>query len=470
MAHNYNELFDKQKKHFIKVVKLDSINDRRRKLRSIKDWIKKNEEEIVQAIHKDFKKPIEEIKFGEIKPVVGEISDALINLRKWTEPKKVDAPLFLLGTNGEIQIDPKGVVLVIAPWNFPFNLTIGPVVSAIAAGNCVVVKPSELTPNTEQLIVKMLGELFEENEVAVVTGDASAGAALLEQPWNHIFFTGSPQVGKIVMRAAAEHLTSVTLELGGKNPAIVDETANAKDAAAKLMWGKCFNAGQSCISPNYVLVHVSKEKRLIEELEKAYNKYYTTDPDKMKSSGDFARIVNNKNYLRVKKMVDDTVAAGGEIVLGGAFDDDQNYISPTFLTNVSVDSPIFQDEIFGPVLPIITYESIDEVFEIINDNEIPLAIYVFSKSSKNIENVLRNTSAGTTGINETTIQFIHPSLPFGGQNHSGIGKAHGAHGFMAFSNERSILKQKVGVTTAKMIYPPYTNLKRKLIDVLTWKM
>ncbi|MBL4703268.1 MAG: aldehyde dehydrogenase family protein, partial [Flavobacteriales bacterium] len=200
MANDFNELFEQQKDHFIKVVRHYSINDRRKKLKSIKDWIRKNENEIVKALHDDFRKPAEEIKFGEIKPVLGEINDALINLRKWSETTKVDVPIFLLGTRGEVRIAPKGVVLVVAPWNFPFNLTIGPLVSAIAAGNCVTVKPSELTPNTEQLIVRMLSELFDEKEIAVVTGDAEVGAALLKHPWNHIFFTGSPQVGKIVMR------------------------------------------------------------------------------------------------------------------------------------------------------------------------------------------------------------------------------------------------------------------------------
>ncbi|MBL4704854.1 MAG: aldehyde dehydrogenase family protein, partial [Flavobacteriales bacterium] len=259
------------------------------------------------------------------------------------------------------------------------------------------------------------------------------------------------------------------LELGGKNPAIVNETANLKDAVEKLMWGKCFNAGQSCISPNYVLVHSSKHDSLVKELERACNKYYSTDPVKMKSDGAFARIVNDRNFQRVKKLVDDTVADGGQVVLGGEMDAKENYISPTFITNVTTDSPIFQEEIFGPVLPIIKYENLEEVIEIINNGEIPLALYVFSKSSRNIDQVLNSTSAGTTGINETTIQFIHPGLPFGGQNHSGIGKAHGKYGFMEFSNERSVLKQKVGATTAKMIYPPYTGLKKKLIDILTWR-
>lgn len=470
MANDFTDLFKRQNAHFQSKIRHQSLTDRRRKLKMMKDWVRKNQEEIIQSIHADFQKSPEEIKFGEIKPVLNEINDALINLRKWSETKKVNTPLFLMGTKGEVVIEPKGVVLVIAPWNFPFMLTIGPVISAIAAGNCITIKPSELTPNTEKLIVKMIRELYDEEEITTVTGDAQVGAALLEQPWNHIFFTGSPQVGKIVMKAAAEHLTSVTLELGGKNPAIVDDTANLKDAAEKLMWGKCFNAGQSCISINYVLVHESQHDELLSELKKAYNKLFSTDKVKMKADKAFARIVNERNYHRVKKLVDDSVDQGAEVFLGGDFDESQNYISPTILTKVTTETAIFQDEIFGPVLPIIKYKDMDQVFDLIHREEIPLALYVFSKSNRNIERVISSTAAGTTGVNETTVQFIHPELPFGGHNFSGIGKAHGHYGFLAFSNERSVLRQKVGVTTAKMIYPPYTELKRKMIDFLTWKL
>ena len=468
--HDYTALFQQQRRHFIKEIKGQSLADRRRKLKKMKDWIKQNQTEIVQSVHADFRKPPEEILFTEIKPVLGEINDALVNLRKWSEPRKVDAPLFLLGTKSEVIVEPKGVVLVIAPWNFPFQLTIGPVISALAAGNCITIKPSELTPNTEALIGKMIAELFNENEVAVVSGNAAVGAALLKQPWNHIFFTGSPKVGKIVMKEAAERLTSVTLELGGRNPAIVDETANTKDAAEKLLWGKCLNAGQSCISINYLLVHESKYDKLLEDLKSAFRKQYNASGNEMKENPAFARIVNHDHFLRIKNLVDDALDGGAELLIGGEFDSTEDFISPTFLTNVSKEAKIFQEEIFGPVLPIFTYQNLEEVFEIINQIEIPLALYLFTKSAKNRDKVMENTTAGTTCINETSLQFIHPSLPFGGHNFSGIGKAHGHYGFQAFSNERAVLKQNVGVTTAKLIYPPFTGLKRKLIDIVTWKM
>jgi aldehyde dehydrogenase (NAD+) len=357
-----------------------------------------------------------------------------------------------------------------APWNFPFNLSIGPLVSALAAGNSVTLKPSELTPFTEKLIVQMLGELFDKNEVAVVTGDAMVGAALLEQPWNHIFFTGSPQVGKLVMEAASKNLSSVTLELGGRNPAIVDSTASVKDAAEKLIWGKCFNAGQSCVSPNYLFVHTSKYDDFLKELKIACEKIFGPDRSQLNNVQTIARIVNNKHYNRIKSLVAATVEEGAEVFLGGNFVDSDNYISPTVLTNVTPESVIFQEEIFGPILPILKYDNWLEVYEVINSGEIPLALYIFSRSNKNIKSVLQNTSAGTSCVNDTTIQFIHPELPFGGHNFSGIGKAHGKYGFLEFSNERSVLRQRIGFTTVKMIYPPYNKLKRKVINILTWRL
>ena len=470
MSNEFTELFQEQRSHFLSVVKHASLAERRKKLLAIKKWIRQNEDHIISTIEADFSKSPEEIKFGEIKPVLSEINEALINLKKWSRRKKVSTPLYLLGTHAEVITEPKGVVLIIAPWNFPFNLSIGPLVSALAAGNSVTLKPSEMTPFTEKLIVQMLGELFVKNEVAVVTGDAEVGAALLEQPWNHIFFTGSPQVGKLVMEAASKNLSSVTLELGGRNPAIVDSTANVKDSAEKLIWGKCFNAGQSCVSPNYLLVHSSKYDDLLKELKIACEKIFGSDNSDLNGIQALARIVNNKHYNRIKSLVDASVAEGAEVFMGGKFIDSDNYISPTVLTNVTPESVIFQEEIFGPILPIMKYDNWPEVFEIINSGEIPLALYVFSRSNKNIKTVFQNTSAGTSCVNDTTVQFIHPELPFGGHNFSGIGKAHGKYGFLEFSNERSVVRQRVGFTTAKMIYPPYTKLKRKIIHFLTWRL
>jgi len=470
MSNEFTELFQDQRSHFLSVKKHVPLSDRRMKLRAIKKWIRDNEDHIIGVIGADFNKSPEEIKFGEIKPVLSEINEALINLKKWSRRKKVNTPLYLLGTHAQVITEPKGVVLIMAPWNFPFNLSIGPLVSALAAGNSVTLKPSELTPFTEKLIVQMLGELFDKNEVAVVTGDAMVGAALLEQPWNHIFFTGSPQVGKLVMEAASKNLSSVTLELGGRNPAIVDSTASVKDAAEKLIWGKCFNAGQSCVSPNYLFVHTSKYDDLLKELKIACEKIFGPDRSQLNNVQTLARIVNNKHYNRIKSLVAATVEEGAEVFLGGDFVDSDNYISPTVLINVTPESVIFQEEIFGPILPIMKYDNWPEVYEVINSGEIPLALYIFSRSNKNIKAVLQNTSAGTSCVNDTTIQFIHPELPFGGHNFSGIGKAHGKYGFLEFSNERSVVRQRIGFTTVKMIYPPYNKLKRKVINILTWRL
>jgi len=469
MSNQFTDLFQKQKNHFLSSVKHEKIADRRNKLRAIKTWMRRNESLIISSIAADFNKSTEEIKFGEIKPVLSEINEALVNLRSWSSPNRVSSPVYLLGVNARVITEPKGVVLIIAPWNFPFNLCIGPMITALAAGNAVTIKPSELTPNTEKLIVQMVKELFDEKEVAVVTGDAEVGAELLKQPWNHIFFTGSPSVGSMVMEAAAKNLSSVTLELGGRNPAIVDSTAHVKDAAEKLIWGKCFNAGQSCVSPNYLFVHVSKYDDLLIELKKAYEKYYGVKPGE---DGDrkIAQIVNNRHFNRIKSLVESAVSEGAEVLFGGEFNDEKNFIYPTILTNVTQDSAVFKEEIFGPVLPIMKYENWSEVFDTINSVEIPLALYIFSRSNRNISTILEHTSAGTSCINETTIQFIHPELPFGGHNHSGIGKAHGHFGFREFSNERSVLKQRIGFTTAKMIYPPYNGLKQRIINFLTWRL
>lgn len=469
MPKRFEDVLLIQRAHFENTIRHESLYERKKKLLKIKQWIKVNEAKIQEAAYLDFKKPPEEVLFSDIKPVLEEIKDALKNLRSWAEDKKVSTPLYLIGSRSKVIKEPKGVCLIIAPWNFPFMLTIGPLISAIAAGNCVVLKPSEVTPHMELLITNMISELFSKEEVAVFTGDAEVSQVLLTFKWDHIFFTGSPQVGKIIMKAAAEHLTSVTLELGGKNPVIIDESANIKDTAEKLIWGKFFNCGQSCISPNYVLVHQKVRQKLTDALVTAFNKIYGSI-ESMNENEAFSRIVDHRHHTRVKLLIDDTIKEGGNVVLGNKIDEADNFISPTILDNITTDSPIFQDEIFGPVLPLLTYNTIEEAFEIINKEEKPLALYVFSSSRKSIKSIIKNTSAGTTAINETTVQFIHPNLPFGGVNYSGLGKAHGKYGFLEFTNERSVFKQRRGFTTVKLIYPPYNKLKRFIIRFLVWRM
>ena len=459
-----NEIFNSQKKHFQNELKTSSINDRLKKLRSIKNWIKNNEKLICEEIYKDFEKGEEEVLLSEIKPIIDEINHNVSQLSVWTKPKRVDTPLAFIGSKSEIHYEPKGVTLIIAPWNYPFNLCIGPLVSAIAAGCSVIIKPSEHTPNTANLISRMMSELFKEEEIAVVQGDVSVSTELLKLPFNHIFFTGSPQVGKIVMKAAAEHLTSVTLELGGRNPTIIDETANLKDVAQKIVWGKFLNSGQTCIAPNYIYVHESQAQKLkdslIEQIEIQYSKLDTTR----------TKIVNSNHFGRLTDLLDKTISAGGKLLYGGEKDGKINFLSPSLISDITIDSPIFKEEIFGPILPILTYSNLEEVIETINKTEKPLALYIFSKSRKNQNYILNNTSSGTTAINETTVQFAQNHLPFGGVNNSGIGKAHGEFGFYEFSNLKSVLKQRVGFTSLKMIYPPYTNFKKKLIRFISFRL
>lgn len=459
-----NEIFNSQKKHFQNELKTSSINDRLKKLRSIKNWIKNNKKLICEEIYKDFEKGEEEVLLSEIKPIIDEINHNVSQLSVWTKPKRVDTPLAFIGSKSEIHYEPKGVTLIIAPWNYPFNLCIGPLVSAIGAGCSVIIKPSEHTPNTANLISRMMSELFKEEEIAVVQGDVSVSTELLKLPFNHIFFTGSPQVGKIVMKAAAEHLTSVTLELGGRNPTIIDETANLKDAAQKIVWGKFLNSGQTCIAPNYIYVHESQAQKLkdslIEQIEIQYSKLDTTR----------TKIVNSNHFGRLTDLLDKTISAGGKLLYGGEKDGKINFLSPTLISDITIDSPIFKEEIFGPILPILTYSNLEKVIETINKTEKPLALYIFSKSRKNQNYILNNTSSGTSAINETTVQFAQNHLPFGGVNNSGIGKAHGEFGFYEFSNLKSVLKQRVGFTSLKMIYPPYTNFKKKLIRFISFRL
>lgn len=470
MANPFQEIRDNQQFYFENTLRKTSVFERKQKLKKVKKWIKVNEANIIKALYDDFKKSPEEVRLADIKPVISEISDALKYLRDWAAPQRVSTPLYLLGSKSHVISQPKGLNLIIAPWNFPFNLTIAPMVSAIAAGNCTVLKPSELTPNCEQLIVRMIAELFPPEEITVITGGVEETTQLLELKWDHIFFTGSPQVGKIVMKAASNHLTPVTLELGGKNPVIVDATANLKDTAQKLIWGKVLNNGQSCVSPNYVLVHAKIKAKLTVELKKEFAKMYGKTKEEVERNNALTRVVNKRHFKRITSLIDSSIKQGANVVIGNSTNPDDNYISPTILDNVTTNSAIFKDEIFGPVLPLMEFQSIDEALSIINKEEAPLALYIFSSSRKNTKNIINNTSAGTTAINETTIQFIHGNLPFGGNGHSGIGRSHGKYGFNAFSNERAILKQRRGFTTIKLIYPPTNKFKRFIVRFMTWRM
>jgi aldehyde dehydrogenase (NAD+) len=463
-ALSFNEiqtLFKNQKENQFKVAN-KPIAERKKKLKQLKTAIEVTfRDEIRTALYNDFKKHPSESDLTEIYPITGEIKHALNNLKKWTKRKRITTPLAFFGASSHIQYEPKGVCLIISPWNFPFNLTFGPLVSAIAAGNTVILKPSEHTVNSSHLIKKIVKSIFSEDEVVVIEGAVETSKHLLSLPFNHIFFTGSPNVGKIVMAAAAKNLTSVTLELGGKSPTIIDETANIDNAAKRIVWGKFINAGQICIAPDYIFVH----ENIKEELIKAFQKYLKVFfGDNITKSDAFPRIVNKSHTKRILNLIEDSKNKGSEIVFGGISSVEDKYIQPTLITNVSLDSEIMEQEIFGPVLPIISFKNVEEVINHVNSKEKPLALYIYSNKKANINYLIKNTRAGGTCVNSNDIHFFNNNLPFGGSNNSGIGKSHGFFGFQAFSNARSIYNQHIP-GALELLMPPYTNFKQKLIDL-----
>lgn len=438
-------------------------SERKKKLKLLKKAIEKTfRNEIREAIYADFKKPKAEVDLSEIFPVTSEIKHTLSHLSQWMNDQPVDTPLSLLGSSSYVHYEPKGVCLIIAPWNFPVNLTLGPLVSAIAAGNTVMLKPSEFTPATSAVISQVIKSIFNENEVAVIEGGVETSKKLLSMPFNHIFFTGAPAIGKVVMEAASKHLTSVTLELGGKSPTIVDETAAIKTAAKRIAWGKFFNSGQICIAPDYLFVHESKKEELVAELKHILAEFYSEKPE---NSDSIANIINPKHTSRVAAYLTDSIEKGGNVLIGGNCSIEKSFIEPTIIENVAMDSGLMENEIFGPVLPVFTYTNLEEVVKLINKGEKPLALYIYSKSNKNIDYVIKNTRAGNTCINNNDVHFFNPNLPFGGSNNSGIGKAHGYFGFQTFSEARGIYRQYLPSALELLFLPPYSKLKEKLIEL-----
>lgn len=429
--------------------------ERIEKIRKLRDAVMTQRDEIRAAMWSDFRKPAAEVDLSEVFVVTTEAKHALKHLRRWMKPRRVPTPITLLGATSRVVHEPKGVVLIISPWNFPYNLTLGPLVSAIAAGNCVMIKPSEMTPASTAQMKRMLGGLFAEDEVAVIEGDASVASELLKLKFDHIFFTGSPSVGKVVMKAAAEHLTSVTLELGGKSPVIVDRTADLDEAAGKVAWGKFLNSGQVCVAPDYVLVDESVREPFTLKLKTALERL-----------GDQTHrpvIVTERHAARLRALLDETVAEGGRVVTGGRIEG--RNAEPTLITGIDASSPVMREEIFGPLLPVLAYRTRAEAYAHIASAEKPLALYVFSRDGAVVDEVLANTRAGSTAINHVVVQFFQPDLPFGGAGQSGIGRAHGFAGFETFSNVRGVLDQKLKFASIQLMMPPYNAIKQKLIDL-----
>ncbi len=459
------KVFERQKARAISLRK-EPLKERISRLQMLETWIHQNRDRIKTAVHSDFRKPKLEVDTSEIYPVLTEIRHTLKHLEEWSRPKKIDATLSYVGTRSEIRYEPKGVCLIIAPWNFPFNLCAGPLVSCLAAGNTAILKPSEMTPNTSTLIKEMVSELFEDDLVAVIEGGVDVSQSLLAVPFDHIFFTGSPAIGKVVMKAASVHLTSVTLELGGKSPTVIDETANLKDAAKRIAFGKFINNGQTCIAPDYILIHTDVKEKFIRLLKDEILKLFGEGKNIDETSPHYARVVNQKHFQRLSELLKDAVDQGAHPEMLGVVGADANFFPPVLLSSVPESARVMEEEIFGPILPIVSYQSKEEVLNQINKRPKPLALYVFSTSRSFREYIIQNTSAGGVCINECILQFTHPNLPFGGVNNSGIGKSHGYFGFLAFSNEKPVLRQKRGWAGPYLLHPPYTAGMKKIVDIL----
>ncbi len=458
-------LFQAQKAKSI-LLRQQPPKDRKKLLKEFSQLILAQRERIQVAVNQDLKKSFIEVDLSEIYPVVSEIRHVVDNLDEWVKPKKVDAPITYLGTRSEVKLEPKGVCLIIAPWNYPFSLCFGPLISCLAAGNTAIIKPSEMTPATSRVIADLVNEFFEESLVKVLEGDQQVSTELLKLPFDHIFFTGSPAVGKIVMRAAAEHLTSVTLELGGKSPTVIDETAQLSPAAKRIAFGKFLNNGQTCIAPDYILVHERVKDAFISNLKNNIIEMFGERGKVDENSRSYSRIVSHKHFQRLTKMVSEAIAEGAKVELSGAGNESNLFIHPVVLSNVPLKSRLMEEEIFGPILPIVTYSTEEEVIEMINSRPKPLALYVFSERSSFQKTMLSRTSAGTACINECVIQFTHTNLPFGGVNNSGIGKSHGHAGFLEFSNQKSVLKQLTRFSSMSMMYPPFRPRLKWMVNLM----
>jgi aldehyde dehydrogenase (NAD+) len=460
-----HQLFAKQSEARWRVANTKAA-ERIAKLKKLREAILERREELCDAMHKDFRKHRAEVELTEIHPTIGEITHAMKHLRSWMRPRAVATPLLLTGARSEVQYEPRGHVAILSPWNYPFFLLVDPLVAAVAAGNVVIARPSEKTPATGAFIQKLIADVFDPAEVAVVLGGVELAEAMLELKFDHFFFTGSPRIGQKVMQAAAKHHASVTLELGGKSPAIVDDSAKLEHTAERLVWGKYINAGQTCVAPDYVLVHRSKEKQLLELMKGFIQKSYGATEAERKGSEDFCRIIDDAAFERVKGLLDRTVAAGAKVEIGGETDSKERYIAPTVLSGVKADMAIMSQEIFGPVLPVIAFDNLDDVIDHVSGGEKPLAMYLFSQKRNNLQRLLRETTAGGTCINNVVVHLGNPDLPFGGVGMSGVGHYHGHYGFQTFSHERAVFIQQRGAI-AKLFAPPYRERLRNILELAT---
>ena len=442
---------------FFQSGKTKSLNFRIEQLRVLKTMVKENEQAILDALHADLRKPAMEAYGTEVGYVIEEIKHTIQYLRDWARPESVPIPLTLVISSGYVSREPYGNTLIISPWNYPFQLLIAPLVGAIAGGNTAVLKPSEHAVATSAILTKLIKQYFKPEYVAIVEGDVQMNIALLAEKWDYIFFTGSTEVGRSVMLAAAKYLTPVTLELGGKSPCIVDKEVHLGYAAKRIIWGKCINAGQTCVAPDYILVHQSIKDELITKMKAAIQEFFGADPEK---SPDFGRIINERHFHRIAAFLN-----SGTVVAGGQTNPQTRYIAPTLLAEVSADDPVMQEEIFGPILPILTYNTLDEAVAFVNSRPRPLALYVFTTNRQTEQHVLENTTFGGGCVNDTLIHLGAPDLPFGGVGDSGMGAYHGKASFETFTYPRSVLR-KSNLIDIKTRYAPYLNK----LKILRWLM
>jgi aldehyde dehydrogenase (NAD+) len=435
------------------------ISYRKQSLIKLLSSVQKHEQEIIKALYDDFKKPDFESVISETAYIQSELNHTIRNITKWAKPRMVLPSLLNFPSTDYIYKEPYGKVLIIAPWNYPYQLSLCPLIAAVAAGNQVVVKPSELTPNTSRVVAKIITETFKKDHVECIEGNADVATALLAQRWDYIFFTGSVAVGKIVAKAAAENLTPVTLELGGKNPCIIDESANLKLAAKRIVWGKFLNAGQTCIAPDYLLVSQKAKTAFTELLKTEITNAYGENPE---SSTDFARIINEKNWKRLTAMLEnETILAGGKTNVAG------NYIAPTLIDEPKPESLVMKDEIFGPLLPILSFKNESDLEAIISRYEKPLSLFVFTDNKSFAKKIIQKYSFGGGCINDTVIHFSNGRLPFGGVGHSGIGAYHGKRSFDTFSHQKPIVK-KGNWLDIPIRYAPYKGKLKNLRRLLKW--
>ncbi|HCY9149113.1 TPA: aldehyde dehydrogenase [Staphylococcus aureus] len=435
-------------KAFFNTQQTKDISFRKEQLKKLSKAIKSYESDILEALYTDLGKNKVEAYATEIGITLKSIKNARKELKNWTKTKNVDTPLYLFPTKSYINKEPYGTVLIIAPFNYPFQLVFEPLIGAIAAGNTAIIKPSELTPNVARVIKRLINETFDANYIEVIEGGIEETQTLIHLPFDYVFFTGSENVGKIVYQAASENLVPVTLEMGGKSPVIVDETANIKVASERICFGKFTNAGQTCVAPDYILVHESVKDDLITALSKTLREFYGQN---IQQSPDYGRIVNLKHYHRLTSLLN---SAQMNIVFGGHSDEDERYIEPTLLDHVTNDSAIMQEEIFGPILPILTYQSLDEAIAFIHQRPKPLSLYLFSEDENATQRVINELSFGGGAINDTLMHLANPKLPFGGVGASGMGRYHGKYSFDTFTHEKSYIFKSTRLESGVHL-PPY---------------